>query len=406
MLPVCYHATTPKMKPLTIKVVFDRKGKASNSKDLGVIELSCNKNGRIYLSTGIKVTREQYLGSTQMWVNKDNDQYKVYNVLISQMIQKLVQFDNEQMLKDNDYNAEVLKQVFHSKPIESFLQFFEEEYKDNPGFKLNTIKNYRSCQSHLEKFGKMKYFSDLTYANVEAFNRYLLNLGLQDTSIGKYHKYTKRIINESIKKGYLDENKNPYKNFKIRFKTPEKVCLTVLEIKTLERLVVPEKSVGVQRALDMFMFSIYTGVRFSDLQQISSKTIHFKEDGIYFEYKAIKTEKKKVDNLHIFFTTAGKYSKPEQIIVKYKDYLGVEPFKIELATYNKHLKEIAKLAKFTKNLTSHIARHTFLTFMADKVSPLELMELAQHSDFKTTMGYVHMKDKIKQEGLKKVDWDY
>ncbi len=44
--------------------------------------------------------------------------------------------------------------------------------------------------------------------------------------------------------------------------------------------------------------------------------------------------------------------------------------------------------------------------MAEKGSPLELMELAQHSDFKTTMGYVHMKDKIKQAGLKKVNWEY
>lgn len=124
------------------------------------------------------------------------------------------------------------------------------------------------------------------------------------------------------------------------------------------------------------MFNIYIGICFSDLQQISKNTIHFKEDCIYYEYEAVKTKKKRGNNLNWFFSTDGKYSKPEQIILKYKDFLGAEPFKIELATCNKHLKVIAKLTKITKNLTSHIARHTFLTFMADKVSTPTLMKMA------------------------------
>jgi integrase len=75
-------------------------------------------------------------------------------------------------------------------------------------------------------------------------------------------------------------------------------------------------------------------------------------------------------------------------------------------TYNKHLKTIAGKAKINKNLTSHIARHTFLTFMADKVSTPTLMRMAQHSDIKTTMQYIHMSEKMKQEELKKVNWEY
>lgn len=248
------------------------------------------------------------------------------------------------MLKDNDYHVDVLKQIFKSKPVESFLEFFEDEFKDNPNFELNTIKNYRSTLGHLEKFGKMKYFSDLTYSNLEAFNRFLVAQKLKDTSIAKYHKYVKRIINEAIKKGHLEENKNPYKNFAIRFKTTEKLCLSVTEIKTLENLSIPDNASGVQRALDMFLFAIYTGVRFSDLQQVSKKIISFKPDGIYFEYEAIKTKKKKWDNLRLFFQTDDELSKPEQIIEKYKDYLSLSPFNIELATYNKHLKTIAEKA--------------------------------------------------------------
>lgn len=91
--------------------------------------------------------------------------------------------------------------------------------------------------------------------------------------------------------------------------------------------------------------------------------------------------------------------KPEQFILKYKDYLVAEPFKIELATYNKHLKEIAKLAKITKNIVFHIARQTILTFMANKVITPTFMKMAQHSGIATTRHFVHLSEKMKQEEL-------
>ncbi len=55
---------------------------------------------------------------------------------------------------------------------------------------------------------------------------------------------------------------------------------------------------------------------------------------------------------------------------------------------NKQLKELAKLAGITKNLTTHVARHTFASISARQMSPLELMDLLGHSKLAMTQQYI------------------
>lgn len=54
---------------------------------------------------------------------------------------------------------------------------------------------------------------------------------------------------------------------------------------------------------------------------------------------------------------------------------------------NKYLKEIAEKCGITKNLTNHIARHSFGNIAGDTISPLMLQKLYRHSDLKTTILY-------------------
>jgi site-specific recombinase XerD len=51
------------------------------------------------------------------------------------------------------------------------------------------------------------------------------------------------------------------------------------------------------------------------------------------------------------------------------------------------LKRIAISCEIDKNLSNHIARHTFGNIAGDKISPLMLQKLYRHSDLKTTIGY-------------------
>jgi integrase len=55
--------------------------------------------------------------------------------------------------------------------------------------------------------------------------------------------------------------------------------------------------------------------------------------------------------------------------------------------FNKYLKRIASLCGIDKNLTNHIARHSFGNIAGDKIHPLMLQKLYRHSDLKTTLNY-------------------
>ena len=54
---------------------------------------------------------------------------------------------------------------------------------------------------------------------------------------------------------------------------------------------------------------------------------------------------------------------------------------------NKFLKRIAEECEIAKNLSNHIARHTFGNIAGDKIHPLMLQKLYRHSDLKTTLNY-------------------
>jgi integrase len=162
---------------------------------------------------------------------------------------------------------------------------------------------------------------------------------------------------------------------------------------------------GVPLARDMFLFSCYTGVRYSDLIKVSNKTIQFTEEGIYFNYVAQKTGKLDSINLRNRFPVKNEmYSRPEVLILKYKELLKFLPFKIALTTYNKHLKEVAKLANISQVLSSHVARRTFATHLVDKVGLMTMSNLMQHDDPQTTIKYFDKKKRMEEARLKNISW--
>lgn len=51
------------------------------------------------------------------------------------------------------------------------------------------------------------------------------------------------------------------------------------------------------------------------------------------------------------------------------------------------MKRIASQCVIEKNLSNHIARHSFGNIAGDKIHPLMLQKLYRHSDLKTTLNY-------------------
>ncbi|QMU65243.1 MAG: tyrosine-type recombinase/integrase [Flavobacteriaceae bacterium] len=100
-----------------------------------------------------------------------------------------------------------------------------------------------------------------------------------------------------------------------------------------------------------------------------------KAERILEKYKA----NKKQNNGYVFpFLANANQKDPKDIFMKSRNASRL---------FNKYLKRIAKRCEIDKNLSNHIARHSFGNIAGDKIHPLMLQKLYRHSDLKTTVNY-------------------
>lgn len=127
--------------------------------------------------------------------------------------------------------------------------------------------------------------------------------------------------------------------------------------------------------LGYFLFSCYTGLRFSDVMKLNRDDFQSNT----FSFISTKTDKNQTIPL----------SKAAKRIIKNFDQLFIK--KISNQKTNVFLKEIAKICGIKKKLHFHISRHTFATNFVRKGGKVEdLQVLLGHSEIKTTMIYVKL----------------
>ena len=162
----------------------------------------------------------------------------------------------------------------------------------------------------------------------------------------------KKITNLAIRMEWLE--KDPFKNYKLRFVKNERDYLTERELELIEGT--SFMTIGLKRVKDVFLFSCYTGLSYIDIRELHPDQILTGIDG----NKWIYTKRAKTDEpLKIPLLPRA-----NQILKKYEEeskHTGnLLPVYSNQKT-NKNLKEIAKACGIHKNITFHGARHTFAT---------------------------------------------
>jgi integrase len=139
---------------------------------------------------------------------------------------------------------------------------------------------------------------------------------------------------------------------------------------------------------DIFVFSCYTGLSYIDVKNLENKHIQSTFDESLWVRK--KREKTGVQSNILLLDV------PRMILAKYEGMLPenkVLPV-ISNQRLNSYLKEIADLCGIQKNLTFHLARHTFATTVTlAKGVPLETVsKMLGHTSLKTTQIYARITD--------------
>jgi integrase len=264
--------------------------------------------------------------------------------------------------------------------------------------KSGTMKNYYTTERYLSEFllSKMNiddlYLMQLNYrfiCDFEQFLRLYRNnknvLMLANNGVMKHLMRLKKMVNLAVKLEWID--KNPFQKFQLKFTKYDRQYLNERELELIENTHFNLER--LERVKDIFLFSCYTGLAYIDVKNL---TVHELVLGIDNRYW-IHTKREKTNEL----VKVPLLPKAYEIVKKYKWLSEITSSKKLLPVCsnqitNRHLKEIAKACGIHKNVTFHVARHTFATtLMLTNGVPIETVsKLLGHTQLSTTQIYARV----------------
>ncbi len=254
------------------------------------------------------------------------------------------------------------------------------------------LKGYLQKEYHMEDIFVQEV--DLKFINGFEYYLKVKDIGNQNT-ITKYLTNLKKIIRIAYANDWI--SKDPFFHWKAKWKAVERNFLSESDIQKML-----EKELHVSRldlVKDIFIFCCFTGLAYADVKKLSNSDIVIGMDG----ERWIKTKRTKTDtrsNIPILPIAEG-------ILEKYKtraDVLNTKKLLPVLSNQkmNAYLKEIADLCNINKNLTFHLARHTFATTVTlSNGVPIEsVSKMLGHRSLSTTQHYAKILDKKVSHDMK------
>lgn len=359
------------MRYPTLRFVFDRKKTATKKHKASVQIEVLSERKRKYIGTGVKLYSDQWderkkvINSMQMLeLNRALDeQIRIIQDWINELIRKREPFDFEKLERF----------IKFSNKSENFIEFIERRIEERQDITESTKKTHRTFSESLRLFERITYFSDLTKENITIYDDWLHEKGYSQPTVHNYHKRMKRYINEAIKFELID--KDPYSGLHFeRGKHQIRKYLTEDELKKIIEAEIPSKT--VRQVRDLFVFQAYTGISYADLAKFDFKKDIAKKNG----KMVIHDVRQKTEETYFIVLL----SPALEVLERYNFTLPV----ISNQQYNLRLKIVADYAKIDKNLTVHMARHTFATMCLNNGVKIEnVSKMLGHSNIKTTQEY-------------------
>ena len=266
---------------------------------------------------------------------------------------------------------------------------------------------------HLIKYkGDKVTMAQVTKEYCKGFVLYLANgktIGTDKPTFGQHHekpmaKSTARLyfntfvtaLNEAVREGVLEMN--PTAKLKKEEKKPiqrgsaQRGFLEVEEVKALANTPCPDTTVKMA-----FLFSCFCGLRISDIKTLKWGEIKSRSDGWVIEKLQVKTQQ----DINVPLSANALEWLPDRGQAKDESLVFALP---SYFTINRYVKRWAKEAEIKKDVTFHIARHTFattlLTLGADIYTTSKLLG---HQNLRTTQIYAEVVNKKKVEAVNLLD---
>lgn len=396
-----------------VAVVFNWRNETNKSNLYSIhLRITIERDSKYYkIPVPQKVSPLQWSGKGDSWVKPNHSFAFEINNKISEkkgLVHDLIK---------RHYNQNktlafpiIFRQLKNKGDANSFLDYLKA-YIVNPPEKLheNTLKKYNTCLQHLTAFKSAIYFNDIDQQLVQDFYKYLqVDLKLGGPTIKKYFDAFKKVIKAARRANLIDASQLEFlfDDVKISSKrTTRRIYLEPDEIKKWKNVEIPKEKKYLERDRDLFLFQIYTGYYYKDLQIFKKEQlVDDNEYGYFIIGERDKNSNETIVPLFKFpyaSTIINKYKSPslEQNIFDSKVF-------IEEPVYNRHLKEIAKMAKINKSVSNKVGRHTnaqlWVRYGAER--PI-LSKMMGHTKEETTKNYFTINIPEIVEGTKRANFN-
>ncbi len=277
---------------------------------------------------------------------------------------------------------------------------------DQPGKLLapGTLKNYYSTERFLTEFLKKKKLSDIQLVKIDF--KFITDFGVYlrtkapdkgqrpctNNTVMKHMERFQKLMGLALKFGWI--LRDPFIHFVRKLVTKDRQVLDDSELALVQYVDLPDPVQAVVR--DMFVFSCYTGLAYSEINSLASHHLTTdNEGGVWLVMQRKKTLNTNERSFHVLVLPIAL-----ALIQKYR----ISPDSINRETIfpcpsnqytNRSLKVVAEKAGLNKNLTFHVARHTFATTVTLEkgISIESVSHMLGHSSIRTTQIYSKVKQK-------------
>lgn len=393
---------------VTNTIVWDWRGRApEGGKGQLYIRITHDRKS-YYIGTGIKVHKSEFLagqivncpGAAELNKRLATIYEKVL-ACVNACIENGVAINTEE-IKKSVWN---LAESNDNGPV--FLKWISDQIP-KLDVKDTTRKRYTFLLNRLTEYGKMNRWQDVTVEGIMNFDAWLRSLkatakdgeatakgrlgdGLSDGAVYNYHKCLKALLRRAHSFDRISDNPYDKLHGKIKRGDRENVeYLTEDEMQAIENLELPTGS-KMDQCRDLFVFQMWTGLAYSDAEAFDIS-----------QYK--KVGNKWINTGERIKTGVPYISQLLPPVVKVLQKYDWHVPQIDNAQYNRTLKYIGMAAGIYTPLHSHLARHSFATYMLSQGTRIENVgKMLGQTNIRTTQRYAKVLAKDVHDDFDKIE---
>jgi site-specific recombinase XerD len=356
-------------------------------------------NQRFELSTSIFIYPESWDDERQQVAGR-SEETKILNNRLNKISSRVQDVYSQLESKGEPFSAINVKDkllgVSNEKGLFVILDDIIKGIEARVGndYSEGTLKHYKTTRARLIEFLRKRFgrndigLSFVDYSFLNSFDIYLkTKYQLKSNTALTYHKHLKKTLNTGIAMNLISNN--PYNSFKVSRNETHRDYLTIQELEQIRNKKVC--TLRMETIRDIFIFACYTGLGYAELKKLNSTHIHQGNDsGEWIIIDRTKTDVR---------CRVPLLPQAKALLQKYENFPITQNREKLLPVHsnqkmNEYLKELAGICGINKNLSMHVARHTFATTVTlTNGVPIETVsKMLGHTSIKTTQIYARIVD--------------